>query len=481
MTDISVNKKVIVEPLANKFVPYRPIFEPYNEAAHTCLQKIIDNLADIPVSAVSKAKYQLAIGSFLAAAQSANTSDDGVITWPQHKSNWGHYSIGHQIITKVRKKLEEADFIWLVEGSGKRIFEERDKDSTERAEFVDMPSMYHIDEQLEYLDGFSDSEWIETSRPPIMVAKYEEDWQRHWRKANGIGSPKYNVTTLKAMGKPYSNAVVQINALQRLWRQHPLQLPVYEDRTARYSCSVTRTFHRGKLDAGGRMYGSWTMLNQRYDKARLRCSIDGEYVAHIDIAASQPTLFSSLLGIRINCGDKWTDAYKSVLTQIPYFYDKETDDTRRNKVKSIIMEMIGTGNCLKEMPSEANDYSWDAEQGEWLKYQEAVLAVFPALYKLHRATGMDGAGFLSFHESEMLIKTIENLAAQGIAAYPMHDCILIAGSKRNIGVEVFQATVKDYILTHCRDNNRDGDIDLTVPLTVELRGREKEYVGGYYS
>ena len=63
----------------------------------------------------------------------------------------------------------------------------------------------------------------------------------------------------------------------------------------------------------------------------------------------------------------------------------------------------------------------------------------------------------------------------------MHDCILVAGSKRSIGVEVFQATVRDYILTHCRDNNRDEDIDLTVPLTVELKDTEKEYVSGYYS
>ena len=486
MANIPITKAVIVEPLANKFVPYRPIFEPYNEAAHTCLQRLIDNLPDIPTSAVSKAKYQLAIGSFLAAAQASNTSDDGVITWPQHRSNWGQYSVGHQIISNVRDKLEQAGFISQVEGTGKRIFAERDKDSTEPAEFVDMPSMYVIDEQLEYLESFNTSEWIETSRPPVMIAKYEEEWQRQWRKANGLASPKLSITKLKAMGKRYSNAVVQVNTLQRLWRQHPLQLPVYDNRPPRYSCSVTRTFHRGKLDAGGRMYGSWTMLNQSKDKARLRCCIDDEYVAHIDIAASQPTLFSALLGIRINCGDTWTDAYKSVLTQTPYFNDKETDRTRRNKVKSVIMEMIGTGNCLKEMPSEANEHHWDEAQSEWLKYQTAVLAVFPALYKLHRATGMDGAGFLSFHESEMLIKTIENLAAKGIAAYPMHDCILVAGSKRDIGVEVFQATVRDYILTHCRDNNRDEIIDLTVPLTVEmivnrLRDSEKVFLRGFYS
>ena len=93
---------------------------------------------------------------------------------------------------------------------------------------------------------------------------------------------------------------------------------------------------------------------------------------------------------------------------------------------------------------------------------------------------MDGAGFLSFHESEILIKTIQNLAAQGIAAYPMHDCILVAGSKKDIGVEVLQATVRDYILIHCRDNKRDENINLTVPLTVELRGSDKQYVSGYY-
>ena len=480
MSNIPKIKAEIVAPLAKKFVPYRPIFEPYNEAARTCLKRLIANLADIPVSKVSNAKYQLALGSFLAAAQSSSTSDDGVITWPQHRRNWGNYAIGHQIIAKTREKLEQAGFISLVEGSGQRTFAERDKDSTEPAEWVDMPSMYAIDEQLEYLDGFNESEWIETSKPPVMVAKHEEDWQRHWRKVNGGSSPKLSVTQLKAMGKSYSKAVVEIATLQKLWRQHPIKLPVYDHRADRYSCSVTRTFHRGRLDAGGRMYGSWTSLNQKEGKARLRCSIDGEYVAHIDIAASQPTLFSSLLGIRINCGDQWTDAYRNVLNQVPYFNDNEADSTRRNKVKSIIMEMIGTGNSLKLEPSEANKYNWDIDRNEWNIYGTAVLSVFPALYQLHRGTGMDGAGFLSFHESEILIKTIQNLAAQGIAAYPMHDCILVAGSKKDIGVEVLQATVRDYILIHCRDNKRDENINLTVPLTVELRGSDKQYVSGYY-
>ena len=49
-------------------------------------------------------------------------------------------------------------------------------------------------------------------------------------------------------------------------------------------------------DSGGRYYGAWTNLESW---ERLQSTIDGEPIVSIDLNASQPTLFSSLMGMKM--------------------------------------------------------------------------------------------------------------------------------------------------------------------------------------
>ena len=44
--------------------------------------------------------------------------------------------------------------------------------------------------------------------------------------------------------------------------------------------------------------------------------IDDEPICEIDLNGSQPTLFSALLGIRMNVGDTWTDVYSAVVERL---------------------------------------------------------------------------------------------------------------------------------------------------------------------
>ena len=57
---------------------------------------------------------------------------------------------------------------------------------------------------------------------------------------------------------------------------------------------------------------------------------------------SQPTLFSALLGIRINVGETWTDVYASVVERLD---GGEERTLLRKMVKQVIVEMLGSGNC----------------------------------------------------------------------------------------------------------------------------------------
>ena len=57
--------------------------------------------------------------------------------------------------------------------------------------------------------------------------------------------------------------------------------------------SVSRIYHDGRMDAGGRLYGLWTAS---VEDDRLEATIDGDPVCEIDICASQPTLFKLPVG-----------------------------------------------------------------------------------------------------------------------------------------------------------------------------------------
>ena len=62
---------------------------------------------------------------------------------------------------------------------------------------------------------------------------------------------------------------------------------------------------------GGTVAGLTSSLTKR-----LHMRIDDEPICEIDLNGSQPTLFSALLGIRMNVGETWTDVYASVVERL---------------------------------------------------------------------------------------------------------------------------------------------------------------------
>ncbi len=69
----------------------------------------------------------------------------------------------------------------------------------------------------------------------------------------------------------------------------------------------------------------------------------------------------------------------------------------------------------------------------WLLFRDKLLETVPALNALEprydskgRLDGyINGPGFLSYHESEITLETLEALMDQGIPAYPVHDCLIV--------------------------------------------------------
>jgi hypothetical protein len=274
----------------------------------------------------------------------------------------------------------------------------------------------------------------------------------------------------------YIKAGKRVQALNEFWQQHPLVL--YNGNAA--ACA-TRVFHDGRIDAGGRFYGSWTGLE---GALRLRSTIDTEQVCQIDIKGSQPTLLSALLGIKMNgVSDRgtWIDCY----TQITglWHYGGSSEDMlaaakdpslpdlyvrARAIAKRVVMELIGTGNADKAEPSSELIEEQNVTKAEWDFFKSRLIDAIPALTKLeprYDASGqvsgyINGPGFLSYHESEMILQTIETLHSKGVPAYPVHDCLIIKQCDAQIAIEAIRATICQY----CYDLTGSK---VLVPLTIE--------------
>ena len=63
--------------------------------------------------------------------------------------------------------------------------------------------------------------------------------------------------------------------------------------------------------------------------------------------------------------------------------------------------------------------------------------------------------------------TLTALMDLGIVAYPMHDCLILKKSNKDIGVETYRKTINEYILSHCKSNNRQ-EISIIVPVYLMI-------------
>jgi hypothetical protein len=225
---------------------------------------------------------------------------------------------------------------------------------------------------------------------------------------------------------------------------------------------------------GGRYYGAWTNLKGDY---RLQSTIDGEPIVSIDLNASQPTLFNALMGVKMNLGDSWYDLYGEAVSDLA----KSVDDYEplRNKIKQVAVEIIGTGNPFKDKPAKAGKCVFDEETNEYSVIRKRLLGVAPALMFMDNAYH-NGAGFISYHEAEMMTLVLHRLMAFSIPAYPVHDCLMVKASHQEEAMTVLRNTIQAYIIAHCKQNKRPNIISLVVPVSIESNGKKKARIKGYY-
>ena len=468
---------------------FKPQYLPYNHDAHALVEALAVELG-LSLKGITGAKHKTILASFLYCVQEAGVGaylDWSGGTTSQDTTGFSFFpATGADTVVKVRTKLVEAGYVILgadliarevpvvlqeLMGLPKQTERKRDINS------------YRINEMPLFDDPRLNSAlFVDAQRPYVMVNKSEKYTDRVERKAANIKAPKLSWREVyggkqKRRATAATRAVMEMNAF---WAKHPLILPATNtDRAQLFGCA-TRIFHDGSLISGGRWYGGWT--NLKSDK-RLNMRIDDEPICEIDLNGSQPTLFSALLGIRMNVGETWTDVYAAVVERL----DADEEETLlRKMVKQVIVEMLGSGNCNRTGPASTKPpkkpdepqlfFDTDHTKQMYLQIQREALEVFPALRQLSKRNDFN---FVSYHEAEILTLTLLKLKEMGVPAYGVHDCVVVKQSDKHTAVETYRSVTRDYVVKHQKANNHPI-LNIEVSLTIEELNKDKVKLAGFY-
>jgi hypothetical protein len=455
-----------------KTTPFLPIFEPYNDAARVVLDWLCDKLPDLPTTPKMRSKYRSVVASFLAAMQSAAKSDKQ-ISFSFGNDAYTAYpsSAGRQVIQNTAKMLQAAGFLEMV-SLGRRVF--KNTDGTKTKDREDVPTVFDFDQKLLTVDGFTEAVWLEVGRPLVAVSAKLDPWERYWVEQDNRRTPKLRRSQAERRYKGTFTACEEHSRkLQKLWLVEPMCIPVPKRSGSfeRYAACATRVFHNGSMSSGGRYYGLWTTLKKK--QVRSRATIGGEPVVHLDLAASQPTLLSGLLGMTMNLqgGTTWTDVYVEIVQALGA-EDDDTPELKRKKAKQVVMEAIGSGSHTRKRPAKGSELSFSDD--EYQGYLSAAKRVVPALELLSFGS-VDGSNFLSFHESNMITDAMLDLAAHGIVAYPMHDALIVKQSNQEAALKSLRESVTTYVARHTKRGT------FIPAVTIEGLGMGKVQHSGYHS
>lgn len=470
---------------------YKPQYLPYNDDAHALVVALAVELG-LSLKGITGAKHETILASFLYCVQEADVGaylDWSGGTTSQDTTGFSFFpATGAETVVKVRTKLVEAGYVILgadlLALEVPAVMQELMGLPTQRERKRDI-NTYRINE-MPLLDDprLTSALFVDAQRPYLMVNKPEEYADRRERKAAGTKAPKLSWQAVYE-GKQRRRAAAAARAVMEMndyWAKHPLTLPATNTDNAKLFACATRIFHNGSLISGGRWYGGWTNLKSH---KRLQMRIDDEPICEIDLNGSQPTLFSALLGIRMNVGETWTDVYASVVERL----DADEEETLlRKMVKQVIVEMLGTGNCNRTGPASTKPpkkpdepqlfFDTDNSKQMYLQIQREALEVFPALKHLD-AKYNNATGFLSYHESEILTLTLLKLKAMGVPAYGVHDCVVVKQSDKDEAVKTYRSVIRDYFVKHQRANNHSL-LNIEVGLTIEELNKDKVKMAGCY-
>ena len=468
MSDKSLQQLWDETPRKPEVVFFQPVWEPYNAAAKELVQYVLKRF-DLRSLGKTGQKHQTVVASILQAAKSLDVKGHRTIACSRNSNAFTGYSNGVGRIS-VWQVVDALDGVLLqrVEGSGAWTKHTSDYLKMAGMEFTyAQVTHYKFNPDYEIKTKLPQAVFIQAHAKLVAVNKAETRGERYDRKQSDKKTPRLPYTMAQRLfGRDLEILEHEVRQLNAYYLKHPLQLPQQGNKASDLVAVTYRVFHDGRLDAGGRFYGVWTGM---HETQRLACKIDDEDVVSLDINASQPFLFSMLMGTHLRLPKPtWFDLYAEILGEA---YTEES----REKLKTVAMEVIGSGNAQKAGPSDDKKHMFSA--GQWEEYRDLLLTHVPALKHLD-ADHLNGHGFIAYHEAEILKQTLLTLIEQDIPAYSVHDCILVKASQMAEAMSVYRDTVNAYVKVHCIKHKRVSVMDCYPAMKLTRKGKMQERVMG---
>lgn len=235
----------------------------------------------------------------------------------------------------------------------------------------------------------------------------------------------------------------RVRALWARWKKHPLQ---FQNQSM---FAAARRFNNDELTRGGRLYGPWTTM-KKVD--RLRCKIDYQPVAEVDVSGMHLTLLASISGA-IPFKTRFKDPYEC-----------GWDD--REQVKAIINETIGAGTARHfQLGNLCRKIGLDQESFTHIR-KNFITPKFKCLQILKK--GQMDSLTLTFHESEIMMRVCEKLSTP---TFILHDCLICIQTE---ALDVGKAMQETYI-EYCKEQ---GWTPIAPAFSIERDGFEPHYVSG---
>jgi hypothetical protein len=235
-------------------------------------------------------------------------------------------------------------------------------------------------------------------------------------------------------------------ALWALWKQAPLTFGDQQMWTA------YRSFSNKELTKGGRLYGPWTSMRP---EDRLKCTIDGQPVAEVDVSGMYLTLLCSITG-DVPFKTDFEDPY-----QLPYKFN----GIDRSEVKAVINSAIGGGTWRQYKPTKMMTKA-GITQERLADIRKAIIPAYDCLKALKK--GEMYSETLAIHETEIMMRLVERLQQP---IFILHDCLIC---QQNIALDVGKELQREYV-SYCLEQ---GWTPIAPAFSIEMDGKEKHLVSG---
>ena len=428
---------------------FKPSYLPSNGAANILVRSLAEELG-----LLLNKKYEIILASFLAVAKKV---DGQAFDWWTGTDNknlkfWSLFpNVSSKSVSEVYKLLKDYGYIGATVDVKASVFDSYGFDKSNWIKAQRLPKYF-----------MEEAAFIESNLPLVLVSQTETYENRIVMGKQYFSAPKLGIKQLEQeFGEDYTQAYRSVQEMNAFWSQYPLYNPIADE----FYASARRIFHNKSIKSGGHWYGGWTAFNPNQ---LCSFSIDSHPVVQINTNAMILCLLSSLTGKPMNMIGSFKDVYQAVFSQIPNIANS------RDKVKQVIMELVGSGDPNKEKPSSDSEILDNV--GEYIDIRDRCLQAYPAL-KCLNTEYFNFINDLSYHEADILTLTLLNLKQIGVVAYPERGGLIVRLGDEFNAVETLKKAYKDYVYSF-QKLNKLPELDLDIALTVKFDPTNKVVVEG---